>query len=92
MIHTIQTMTPLVFGLFIGDVFLAGVFCGTMLLAIMFEMRRGRLAAEAARLDIIRLVIAARRAFDLGYSDEEFRELDQALEAFSARVPYDNED
>jgi hypothetical protein len=41
--------------------------------------------------DVRRLVIAARRAFDLGYSDEEFHELDQALEAFSARVPYDPE-
>ena len=28
---------------------------------------------------------------DLGYSDEEFHELDLALEAFSARVPYDPE-
>lgn len=42
--------------------------------------------------DVRRLVIAARRAFDLGYSDEEFRELDAALEPFSSRVPYDKED
>lgn len=42
--------------------------------------------------DVIRLVIAARRAFDLGYADEEFRELDQALEAFAQRVPYENQD
>jgi hypothetical protein len=41
--------------------------------------------------DVRRLVIVARRAFDLGYSDEEFHELDKALEAFSARVPYDSE-
>jgi hypothetical protein len=41
--------------------------------------------------DTRRLVIAARRAFDLGYTDEEFQELDQALEAFSERVPYDDE-
>lgn len=38
---------------------------------------------------VIRLVVAARRVFDLGYADEEFRELDEALEAFSPLVPYD---
>lgn len=41
--------------------------------------------------DVRHLVISARRAFELGYSDEEFLELDQALEAFSDRVPYDDE-
>jgi hypothetical protein len=43
----------------------------------------------ALPVDVVRLVIAARRALDLGYSDEEFGELEQALEAFSDRVPYD---
>lgn len=45
----------------------------------------------AVPLDVRRLVIAARRAFDLGYSDAEFQELDKALEEFAARVPYDPE-
>lgn len=46
---------------------------------------------EPLPADVVRLVIAARRAFDLGYSDDEFKELDEALEVFSARVPYDQE-
>ena len=41
--------------------------------------------------EVVRLVIAARQVFDLGYGDEEFHELDQALEAFSERVPYEDE-
>lgn len=50
-------------------------------------------AASVATLtpEVVRLIIAARRAFDLGYNDEEFGELDKALEAFSERVPYDDE-
>jgi hypothetical protein len=48
-------------------------------------------ASNSLPADVRRLVIAARRAFDLGHNDEEFHELDQALEAFSDRVPYDPE-
>jgi len=50
------------------------------------------LALDKLPSDVRRLVIAGRRAFDLGYADEEFCELDKALEPFSYRVPYDNED
>ena len=59
-----------------------------------FEERVDAELARTAKIpdDVRRLVIAARRAFDLGYSDEEFHELDRALEAFSERVPYENED
>ena len=48
-------------------------------------------AAPSLPKDVVRLVIAARHTFDLGYSDEAFGELDKALEAFSERVPYDKE-
>lgn len=42
--------------------------------------------------DLINLVIAAREAFDTCHlPDEESRALDSALEAFSSRVPYENE-
>lgn len=42
--------------------------------------------------DVINLVIAAREAFDTGtLPDEENRALDTALEAFSSRVPYENQ-
>lgn len=42
--------------------------------------------------DVINLVIAAREAFDMGtLPDEESRALDKALEAFSSRIPYENQ-
>lgn len=42
--------------------------------------------------DVINLVIAAREAFDTGLlPDVENRALDEALNAFSSRVPYENE-
>lgn len=42
--------------------------------------------------DVINLVIAAREAFDTGtLPDEESRALDKALEAFSSRIPYENQ-
>lgn len=48
--------------------------------------------ADALPQDVINLVIAAREAFDAGTlpGDEEFN-LDQALEPFSDRVPYEDE-
>lgn len=52
---------------------------------------------DAARVgldrDVVRLVIAGRVVFDRDNhpSDEVMRELDQALEAFSSRVPYEEQ-
>lgn len=39
--------------------------------------------------DVVRLVVAAREVFDIGYVGPDFKELDKAVEAFSERVPYD---
>lgn len=50
----------------------------------------GSVLSDAVPDDVRRLVIAARRAFDLGYGDEEFHKLDAALEPFASRVPYDS--
>ncbi|OJY66400.1 hypothetical protein [Rhizobium sp. 60-20] len=48
--------------------------------------------AEVLPQDIINLVITAREAFDTGMlPDDESHALDKALEAFSSRVPYENE-
>lgn len=41
--------------------------------------------------DVIRLVIAAREVLDVGHTGAEFTELDEAVEAFSERVPYEDE-
>lgn len=41
--------------------------------------------------DIVRLIIAVRQVLDIGHMAPEFDELDKAVEAFSERVPYENE-
>ncbi|NTJ46553.1 hypothetical protein G6K93_05935 [Agrobacterium rhizogenes] len=51
-------------------------------------------ATEMAALpqDVINLVIAAREAFDIfSLQEQESTALDKALDAFSSRVPYENE-
>lgn len=51
----------------------------------------GPILSDAVTDEVRRLIVAARRCFDLGYNDEEFHDLDRALEAFASRVPYDPE-
>lgn len=46
---------------------------------------------EALPADVVRLVIAGREIMDMCVIGDEAIELDQALEAFSERVPYENE-
>jgi hypothetical protein len=47
---------------------------------------------EAENKKLFRLVVAARRAFESGcLPPEEQKEIDLALEPFSSRVPYEDE-
>lgn len=59
-------------------------------LAEAYEAMQAVAPKVALPADVRRLVIAARLATDVGLHTEEDRELFEAVEAFSDRVPYDD--